>query len=65
MICVYLEIHKANILLLADNVKIFRAIKSVEATNYQELREHARVWMYVCMDVCIRIANTNEILFTP
>ena len=43
MICVYLEIHKANILLLADNVKIFRAIKSVEATNYQELREHARV----------------------
>jgi hypothetical protein len=34
-------------LLFAGNVKIVRAIKSVETANYQELTEHALVKMHV------------------
>ena len=41
--CLYFKIHYANILLLADNVKIVSVLKSVEAKNYQEMTERARV----------------------
>jgi hypothetical protein len=39
----YFKINYANIFLFADNIKLFRVIKSVDTTNYQELTEHARI----------------------